>query len=391
MQKTKNPESKMQTICDDKDRIYDYMLAMVPGVGDVTISALMDAFGSAKEVFKANEKQLSDVNGISKKKCSEIIRTKNAEEEIRQKISRWNRDGIKAVFIHEQAYPKQLRNLADAPFAFFYKGSLPIGAAPTVAIVGSRACTEYGKNVAFSFGKRLALEGVQIISGMAAGADVYGHKGALSAGGYTAGVLGCGVDICYPRTNFNVYMEMQKTGGIMSEVIPGTAPAPGLFPRRNRLIAALSDAVIITEARLKSGSLITADQALEQGKDVFAVPGRIGDPLSMGCIELIRQGAYPLTCVDDILSSEAVKRKIKPCNSEAYKGQDSSDHSTDDENVYAKKVLKTLTDIPKNINRIMYEASLGYEVTAQSLLELELHGMLRSVSAGLYVRAEVAV
>lgn len=371
------------------ERIFNFLLALVPGVGDVTIRALLNAFGSAEEIFRANERQLAQVEKVSEKKIKGITAIKAKKEEVIKKVMHWKSSGIKAVFVNEPEYPRQLKNLYDAPFVIFYKGNLPAENAPNVAIIGARACTEYGKNIAYSFGRSLALKGIQIISGMAAGADVYAHKGALSGGGYTAGVLGSGVDICYPRTNFSIYTEMQINGCVMSEVLPGTSPAPGLFPRRNRIIASLSDAVIITEAKEKSGSLITADQALEQGKEVFAVPGRIGDPLSLGCLSLIRQGAYPLTCTEDIINCAGIRRKLKKSTICCVKASEhrTSSLMTDECCINDKKVFETLTDIPKNINRIMYETEIGYEEAAQAIINLELQGLLRSVSAGLYVKA----
>lgn len=378
--------------CNFDDRIYGFMLALVPGVGDVTISSLLDVFGTPKAVFEAGKTELEGVRGITKKKINELLKYKDKKDEVRQKVHKWEEAGIKTVFYYDPLYPEGLKNLADAPFVLFYKGQLPISEAPAVAIVGARGCSDYGKNIAFSFGRQLALEGVQIISGMAAGTDHFGHKGALAGGGYTAGVLGCGVDICYPRANINTYFEMQKTGCVMSEVPPGTEPFPGHFPRRNRLIAALADAVIIVEAREKSGSLITADQALEQGKEVFAVPGRIGDPLSLGCLSLIKQGAYPLTNLNDILECEGIKVKIKRkrmSKSASYEDMTESCEITAVKDLSDRKVFKALTDIPKNINRIMYETKLSYETAAQAIINLELEGLLRSVSAGLYVRAGI--
>ena len=375
---------------DDK-RIYDHMLALVPGVGDVTIANLLDGFKTAQTVFEAGETELKDVPGLSVKKINAILDTGKNKENIREMVINWENMGIKTVFITDDDYPSSLKQLYDAPYAIYYKGTLPVSDIPAAAIVGARGCTDYGKNAAYSFGRQLALEGIQIISGMAAGVDIYGHKGALASGGYTAGIVGCGVDICYPRTNINTYLEMQDKGCIISEVPPGTRPAAGLFPRRNRLIAALSDAVIVVEARERSGSLITADQALEQGKDVFAVPGRIGDPLSEGCMSLIKQGASPLTCVKDILECNSIKRKTdkKRRPASLTSGENSSDLISGNDKELNYRVFEALTDIPKNINRIMHETRLSYEMTAQALLELELKGMLRCVAAGLYVRTSI--
>ena len=376
-------------ILNNYDRIYSYMLALIPGVGDITIAALLDFFKTPSAVFRAEESELYKVTGLSPQKVKSIIEMGKKEELVHKQITEWEDSGIKAVFINESDYPTSIKQLYDAPFAIYYRGVLPDPLSPAAAIVGSRGCTDYGKNAAFKFGKQLALEDIQIISGMAAGTDLYGHKGALDGDGYTVAVLGCGVDICYPRTNINTFMEIQKNGCIMSEVPPGTKPSPGLFPRRNRLISALSDAVIVIEARERSGSLITADQALEQGKEVFAVPGRIGDPLSEGCLSLIKQGAAPLTDINDILECESIKRKVSTKRKSVFNDKKMK---TDDPDLKGNselnlKVFGILTETPKNINRIMYETGLAFETIAQALLELEMQGMLRCISAGLYVKA----
>ncbi len=377
-------------INDKDEKIYSYMLSLIPGIGSVTISYLLESLGTPRAVFEAKEEELDKIPGIGKKKIRDIKKTLLSKEDIQKKIIKWESNGIRSLFIYEKDYPLTLSNIIDAPFVLYYKGRLPLDEVPSVAIVGARGCSDYGKNMAYRFGKELAMEGFQIISGMATGADNYGHMGALAGGGYTAGVLGCGVDICYPRTNITTYFEIQKKGCVISEVPPGTDPEPGFFPRRNRLISALADAVIIVEARERSGSLITADQALEQGKDVYAVPGRIGDPLSSGCLQLIKQGAYPLTDIKDIMECDSIKRKISNLKKGSVKSDaESKVYSSSKEEQTDQIVFKVLTDFPKNINRIMYETNLSYEKTAQAIVNLELEGMLRSVSAGLYVRAGI--
>ena len=170
-----------------------------------------------------------------------------------------------------------------------------------VAVVGARMCSEYGKKMAEQIGEKLALCGAEVLSGMARGIDAYGHIGALKAGGNTYAVLGCGVNVCYPRTNQKLYENILSHGGIISEYPPETEPIAQLFPARNRIISALSDVVVIVEAKERSGSLITADFALEQGKDIYAVPGRVTDSLSMGCNNLIRQGAGIINSVEDFV------------------------------------------------------------------------------------------
>ena len=208
--------------------------------------------------------------------------------------------GICMVSIEEERFPEKLKRISDGPYAIFYKGKLP-AAEKTAAIVGARNCTSYGRSMALELGQCLAGQGIQVVSGMAAGIDSFGHWGAIKGGGRTFAVLGCGVDVCYPRGALQLYDRILNQGGIISEYLPGTKPAPGLFPMRNRLISGLSDLVIVVEAKDKSGSLITADFALEQGKDIYAVPGRLDDTLSRGCNRLISEGAGIILSPEEFL------------------------------------------------------------------------------------------
>ena len=209
-------------------------------------------------------------------------------------------------------FPLRFEGLSDVPQGLYCIGSLPDDNVPSVAVVGARSCSSYGRRTAFALGKFLAEHGVQVISGMAMGIDSSAQEGALAAGGKTFAVLGCGVDICYPRTSYAVYDALAVRGGIIAEVEPGTKPLAYNFPRRNRIISALSDIVIVVEAREKSGSLITVDCALEQGRTVYAVPGRLGDRLSDGCNYLIAQGAgilWSFEAVMEELDGMAALRK----------------------------------------------------------------------------------
>ena len=190
-------------------------------------------------------------------------------------------------------YPQRLGILEDMPDKLYVTGQLPEDGRPALAIVGARNCSYYGKNMAYEYARVLSEAGIQIVSGLARGVDAAAHAGALAGKGNTYGVLGCGVDICYPASSRNLYDTMKSQGGIISELDPGTPPMAYHFPRRNRLISGLADGVLVIEAKEKSGSLITADLALEQGKTVFALPGRAGDLLSEGCNRLIYQGAVP--------------------------------------------------------------------------------------------------
>mgnify|MGYP000797206482 CR=1 FL=1 len=196
-------------------------------------------------------------------------------------------------------------------------GSFPDDAKPTAAIVGARLCSPYGRIQAFNYGKFLSEHGVQVISGMAAGIDAEGHKGALEGGTPTFAVLGNGVDICYPSSSRGIYRRIpEKNGGIISEYEPGTKGRAYYFPARNRIISGLSDAVLVMEARVRSGSLITADMALEQGKDVYALPGPLDSPLSAGCNHLIQQGAGILLNPKNLLEEWGIETNVLCRNTE---------------------------------------------------------------------------
>lgn len=191
----------------------------------------------------------------------------------------------------EKGYPDKLRQYENMPSGIYVKGKLPDSRMPAVAIVGARKCSGYGRMQADSFARAFAASHVAVISGMAMGIDSAAHQGALRQGGETYAVFGCGADICYPASNRALYAEILQKGGVITEYPPRTAPLSWHFPARNRIISALADAVLVIEAKEKSGSLITADFALEQGKPVYALPGRVGDALSEGCNRLIAQGA----------------------------------------------------------------------------------------------------
>ncbi len=206
-------------------------------------------------------------------------------------------------------YPPRLAELHDPPPQLFLRGGDPeLLSRPAVAVVGARACSTYGAHVARTLGRDLAAAGAVVVSGLARGIDAEAHRGALDAGGLTVAVLGCGIDRDYPRSNSGLAARIVETGAIVSEYEPGVEPAPWRFPARNRIIAGLSLATVIVEARARSGALITADFALELGREVFAVPGEITSALSDGSNDLLRQGAAPLLSADDVLAAIGLER-----------------------------------------------------------------------------------
>ena len=206
-------------------------------------------------------------------------------------------------------FPERLRNIPDIPRAIYLLGRLPEEEEVTVGIIGARDGTGYGKAIARRLAGVLSQYGIGIVSGMAYGIDTAAHEGALSAGGKTYAVLGSGADICYPAANRTIYEKIKESGGIISEYAPGSPPLPHHFVERNRLLAGLSDVLIVIEAKERSGTFITVDRALEQGKQVFAVPGRITDPLSKGCNKLLQEGASLCLSATDILRCFSIEEK----------------------------------------------------------------------------------
>ncbi|WP_022764132.1 DNA-processing protein DprA [Butyrivibrio sp. XPD2006] len=280
------------------EKDYAYWLFNVPDVGNASVDKLLCSGLSCKDVYQLSSKELSKL--LSRKKVESIERSRYSWDFEGEK-KKLKDKGVRFVSRIDPEFPEKLKNIPNAPFAIYVKGDLPDPAIPSVSIVGARMCSEYGRYMARQFGRGLALSGVQVISGMARGIDGIAQGAALEAGGKSFGVLGCGVDICYPPENKVIYDAMLKNGGAVSEYPPGMEPLANFFPMRNRIISALSDVLLVVEARQKSGTQITVDTALEQGREVLAVPGRVTDRLSDGCNYLISQGAGIATTVEDVL------------------------------------------------------------------------------------------
>ena len=265
----------------------------------------LNVFGTPREIFMAKEEDLEKTGIFSEKDIYNIVYSKK-HIDIEDKWNYMIKHGIKFVTVHDDDYIDKLRIYEDKPLWLYYKGNLPGVDEKLVGMVGARNCSGYGKCMAESIASKLSLYSIGVVSGLARGIDVASHRGAIEGGGKTYAVLGCGVDICYPRENINTYMEILKNGGIISEYPPGCEPLAWQFPYRNRIISMLSDAVAVLEAKRKSGTLITTDYALKYGKEIFALPGRVSDVLSEGCNELIKSGASILTEAEDMLFATGV-------------------------------------------------------------------------------------
>ena len=271
-------------------------------------------------------------------------------------------------------------SMYDFPAALYVKGDLPKEDEPAAAIIGARECSAYGRQTAEHMAKELAEAGVTIISGLARGIDGAGHKGALDGGGKTFAVLGCGVNICYPRSNYSLYTQIGEQGGLISEYPPDTPPLARNFPMRNRIISGLSDAVLVIEARKKSGSLITAQTGLDQGKDIYAVPGRITDSLSEGCNQLIASGAFVLISAETLLENMGISYKKKDRAGEKIeKGLAKRE----------KMVYSCLDSEPLHAEEIAARAGLSVSQSMDVLLTLELEGYAVRTTGLYYVRGDL--
>lgn len=354
-----------------------YGLCRIPELGPVSIRRLKEKFGTCLRVWEAGEKELRETGGLTERKARKLLEGKPGLEAARREYEGVLRTGVRFVAEEDGEYPERLKPFRDRPAALFVKGKLPEDNRPSAAIVGARGCTEYGRDMAEKLSAGLSAAGVQIISGLAAGVDGAAHKGALSGGYSTYGVLGCGINICYPRENYGLFRAMEAKGGILSEFVPGTPPAAGNFPLRNRIISGLSDAVIIIEAREKSGSLITADLALEQGKEVFALPGRLTDALSAGCNRLIQNGAGLLLDAGDVLEFFGLKYEKKLTLHEFSK------------NGLAKKedlLYSVLDSRPRHLEEIMHISGLSVTECMEVLLKLEMAGLVQNAGSQYYCR-----
>ena len=297
---------------------YWIALRSITGIGNIMFPALVDRFGTVEAIFSAAPSELKSVSGITKKAAAAIAGFKNWDK-VKRDIEVIDKAEIHVITYQDDLYPAKLLNVYDRPPFLYVQGSL-IKDDVNIAIVGSRLASTYGKYTTERISRELALKGVTIVSGLARGIDSAAHRGALSAQGRTIAVLGSGLDVIYPPENIKLFLDITRNGAVISEFPPGTPPLSANFPARNRIISGISYGVVVVEAGEKSGSLITARLALEQGREVFAVPGSSDSKGSRGTNKLIKQGAKLIENTDDILEEilpqlEKIKLKESVPNS----------------------------------------------------------------------------
>ncbi len=281
---------------------YWIWLSRIEGLGPIRIKQLLDRYQTPERIWRLSKEEFVKIKGIGEKIADNIV-DERYRKNLKQYVSYMKKYDIGMITILDEDYPEKLKHIYDAPMILYYRGNKRLlNHSCVIAMVGCRQCTEYGKEVSLTFSNELAKQDICVISGMAKGIDSYSHMGCIQAGGKTIAVLGNGLDQIYPKENVGLYNKILQTEGlILSEYVIGTKPNKLNFPARNRIISGLSDGIIVVEAKEKSGTLNTVDFALDQGKDVFVVPGNITSENSIGTNNLIKQGAKCITCAGDIL------------------------------------------------------------------------------------------
>ncbi|HAA90226.1 MAG: DNA protecting protein DprA [Thermoanaerobacterales bacterium 50_218] len=364
------------------DCFYWVALQTIPGVGLRTLNHLHNSFPSGEAVWKAKEAELRGVTQLSPEVVNKIIYYRDLlePEKIAEELQKKN---IRVIFYGHPDYPHYLGEIAHPPLILYVSGNFPIPEKPLLAVVGARRATPYGIEVAKCLSRELTRLGWGIVSGMARGIDTAAHEGALQESGYTIAVLGCGIDICYPRENYKLKEKIAQEGCLLTEFPLGTKPEAKNFPIRNRIISGCTLGTLVVEAEEKSGALITAAFALEQGREVFAVPGPVTSTRSRGTHALIKQGAKLVERVEDILE----EFPYLSCSEkqEQQKQRESGPELSEEE----KLVFQQITLDPVHLDEVA--SVLGFSVARVSgiLTTLELKGVVRQLPGGYYIRTRV--
>ena len=346
----------------------------VPGIGPTRLKALLNVCGSLAEAWKAPIRDLQEA-GLDRRSISSLLaerRRLDPQAELERVIKR----GYGIVTWDDEAYPANLRPIQQAPPLLYVRGQLEEQDELAIGVVGTRQVSPYGKEIARELASALARHGVTVVSGLALGVDAIAHEAALEAGGRTVAVLGSGVDQIYPARNRGLALKIIERGALISEYSLGTKPEASNFPPRNRIISGMSLAVVIVEAGKRSGALITARFASEQGRDVFAVPGSILSPGSDGCNRLIQDGAIPVTSISDLLE------RLQLATAVAHQEARVAVPASPDE----KLILKHITTDPLHMNEIVRSAPLETSEVSSLLTMMELKGLVRQVGPMQYVR-----
>jgi len=364
----------------DDERVYQVALSMIPGVGDVMAKTLVSYCGSASEVFRKNKSQLAKLPGFGTIHADKILRFKDFSK-AEQELIKCAKHEVEIIFFTDKQYPKKLKHAPDSPTLLFYKGKASLNNPKTVAIVGTRRSTSYGREFTEYIVEKLAAHNALIVSGLAYGIDITAHKAALKNGLDTIGVMASGLDVIYPSMHRSIANEMLQQGGLLTEFRIGEKPEAHNFPSRNRIIAGMSDLTIVVEAAEKGGALITAEIANSYNRDVFALPGNIDNKYSQGCNNLIKQNkANLITSISDI---EYIMN-----------WQPTKNHTDQDEKYYdysqlteeEKSIIETLREQKDGmiIDELSWKSQIPLNKLASLLLNLEFNGIVKTIPGKKY-------
>jgi DNA processing protein len=353
-------------------------LSFVPGIGDVWSKNLISRFNNPRAVFEASVKELDQVEGIGGK-AAEAIKNFSDWGRVDTEIQKLRRLGFKLVSITDKDYPRNLSKIYYPPSILYLHGEFCANDEQALAIVGTRAADRYGRLVTERLASELASMGITIVSGMARGIDSVAHTAALKSGGRTIAVLGSGLDVIYPPENKNLYNQISENGAVISEFPLGSDPDAVNFPKRNRVISGLSLGVLVIQASEKSGSLITASFALEQNREVFAVPGNIASKLSRGTNALIKRGAKLVDSIEDILGEIEAFRRLKPMEPPVDTGCILERLNED-----GRRIFSTITNEPIHIDDIITQSGFEPHRVLSTLLSLELEGLITQLPGKMF-------
>lgn len=367
----------MPVLLDDK---LDWIaLSMIPGLGNIAFRNLLNKFGKPENIFNAGISELLAVEGIKNEVALDII-SKNYLCDPQEELRKVEDHGARVITFNESTYPLSLKEIHDPPMVLYVKGKDIPHNVTFIAIVGSRNATHYGMKASEKIGQGIARRGLGTVSGMARGIDSASHWGCINGMGHTLAILGTGIDIIYPDSNKKLYKKIIETGTVISEFSMGTSPIPANFPRRNRIISGLSRGVIVVEATRNSGSLITASLALDQGREVFAVPGSIDSFKSTGCHFLIKQGAMLVENADDVLEDLGLN----------FPNLEKTDTFKEREIPSMNEIEKTVYDMignyPVHIDQITRRGKLEPGELSGILTKMELKGIIRQLPGKMFVR-----
>lgn len=404
------------SLSEERNCLLNMWFSDLEGIGLKTKIFLRHYFGNLEQIYNLSALDIEELKELCKD--NDNVAVKNIDlnmilehrslEEVKRKYDKLNKLGIDVVYPGHCNYPDKLMHIYLPPQILYIKGHFSERINNydcNVAIVGSRKADTYGKEMTSMFSRELSKNNINIISGLAYGVDGIAHRACLDAGGYTVGVLGCGINIAYPRTNIELFARMENEGCIISEYGLDEAPLPAYFPQRNRIISGLSDGVLVVQAQKKSGSLITADCALEQGKQVYAIPGRLYDPGSEGTNNLIKMGAYAVTMPEDIIRDLKCEKNIvqddlkskendwedtlvKPKIKKVYNMSGEKNYNKPDVkmNENEKMIYDMLTLDPIYIEEIISRLNMSVSSAVNILFNMEQMGMIKQPVKGYYIK-----